>query len=599
MHDWIKPQYSLIVLCLFAELPAAVWGQDHLNSRSVETVGAFVDDNCFGIMGQIRQPGIYQFPAGPLTLARIIDEAGGLSPAAGRSIRIIRQGRSIQIFAGSRPHETLQAELLLPGDLVIVDERAETKHSSAESASRALPPASSGTNPPGPSGEQSSRIEVALLNVLSRPIIVDLDPEEATIEALWQRLQPQVSSLPQVKILSPGSPHPDPTRRLSSGTVLVFDSRSIDRERLPRLPPIVRVAADAGFEQLPPARDSLVRPHATKGAAKEFTSPTGHGDRTGAPVLAGPAFAAPRESATSVPPPPTDSTSHDDSPLSNFTETVAEAPPVPAPDSSWASGTRLFRSPNQRSEKSGSTNPEEVKGTPLVENSPSPARPALRKLQTKRRAGAAGRVQKGENAAEGMASSGIAGLERSQLTVLAGGFLLLVWGSILVYWIRTRRSRRTIRREVEPVPDDQSSELEMLIQNRVPLIEHSLSLPPQLEFHGRPAIGWKYRHDPAHSPLESAATSPAPHISRQMTEPARRELPAHRRQPVPLTHPSVREDVVQPVYPRADSPINAQRRETSASQDYMGIRPPRENSESAPPQGLLDRVLSTVHGISR
>src|SRR5579864_1110199 len=70
------------------------------------------------IMGQIGRPGVFEL-AGPLPqLAEFLNLAGGITPNASGSIRLIRGGRSSQYFLS--PKLSLQ---LIPDDLIIVESK--------------------------------------------------------------------------------------------------------------------------------------------------------------------------------------------------------------------------------------------------------------------------------------------------------------------------------------------------------------------------------------------------------------------------------------------------------------------------------------------
>lgn len=162
------------------------------------------------VMGQVSQPGTYQFPGAP-TLADAMQAAKGLKQTASPMVRIVRGQRVAQRISLA----TGANEKLLPGDLVIVD--AQATRDRAPQAGAAVPPVG---------------IQLALIGVVDRPVVVLVKPSEANPETISLKLG-QSPMKTAIHVLPPPNAVRDPSGRLPDGCVLLFDPRRIDRAELP------------------------------------------------------------------------------------------------------------------------------------------------------------------------------------------------------------------------------------------------------------------------------------------------------------------------------------------------------------------------------
>ena len=102
------------------------------------------------------------------------------------------------------------------------------------------------------------RVQIALMNLIDRPVVVKLNPQEATLVDIIRGLNQTYDVRPGIRIVQPNVSsavvhHARSGRKgLASGTVLIFDRSLIRRESLPRLPeamPIERVAQRVNYVQ--------------------------------------------------------------------------------------------------------------------------------------------------------------------------------------------------------------------------------------------------------------------------------------------------------------------------------------------------------------
>lgn len=177
-------------------------GRPKALSRRVERVAIVV-------MGEVRHPGVYSHDASQATLGSVLREAGALNANATGSLKIVRSGRmTMQTHAKSGGRMPLQH-----GDVVIAAGRRDRRGSK------------------GP-------VEIALLNLLERPVMIHLRSQHADVQSLLRLLRQPAGIASQLRILGPVVRPNNNSGNLflKSGAIIVFDPRTVERKQLPRLP---------------------------------------------------------------------------------------------------------------------------------------------------------------------------------------------------------------------------------------------------------------------------------------------------------------------------------------------------------------------------
>ncbi len=195
----------------------------------------------FGIMGAIAQPGVYFHANQRITLGELLKLAGNSTPAATGGVRIVRQGRGgMQTFLS--PESQYE---IMSGDVVLL----ETQRPQSKSGLREYRSTAAGDTAGTPAPKLPTLAYLAFVNLSPQPIIVPVPSDQATLAAVIKWLHQDEKSPPSVRVLAP-SPAvrqnfsiPPDQQLLENGTVLVFDSTTIKRERLPPFPPVIGEAA--------------------------------------------------------------------------------------------------------------------------------------------------------------------------------------------------------------------------------------------------------------------------------------------------------------------------------------------------------------------
>src|SRR5579863_9284801 len=178
-------------------LPEAIARGGEINTRVLQ---ATQDDTrpYVAIMGQIGRPGVFEL-AGPMPqLADFLTLAGGISPNASGSIRLIRGGRGSQFFLS--PKLSLQ---LIPDDLIIVESKqfvAGRQNGNTSLANGWQRKASTMSTAPAP-----AIVQIGLVNLISRPVILDIPNEQASLAQVLSLLHQPVAGNAEVTITKPGS----------------------------------------------------------------------------------------------------------------------------------------------------------------------------------------------------------------------------------------------------------------------------------------------------------------------------------------------------------------------------------------------------------
>src|SRR5579872_1382662 len=191
------------------------------------------------VMGQIGRPGVFEM-SGPLPqLAEFLNLAGGMIRNASGSIRVIRGGRSSQFFLS--PKLSLQ---LIQNDLVIVESKQSmTGQQTGTTSSASGWQSNSGTLSAAPAPPV---VQIGLVNLISRPVILDLPCEQAVLAQVLSLLHNPVTDKAQITLFKPGSGMQNVSldqasdAKLTTGVVLVFDPATVNSAVLPRLPNTIR-----------------------------------------------------------------------------------------------------------------------------------------------------------------------------------------------------------------------------------------------------------------------------------------------------------------------------------------------------------------------
>lgn len=202
--------------------------------RSDGAVGGHV-----AVIGAIARPGAYELPAANVNITDVVQIAGGLTSEASGNVRVIRKGHAgLQTFYSAQTRYPLW-----DGDVIVIDQRLAR----AQSPSR---------------GGQAPLTSVALVNLIGRPVVVDLPPQYASVRGLLQLLRSPVSSQASIYVMAPGRapqalslPLTSAPAALMTGAVVVFDPTSVMVRNLPPLPPAIRpqdVLAAQAAGRLPP-----------------------------------------------------------------------------------------------------------------------------------------------------------------------------------------------------------------------------------------------------------------------------------------------------------------------------------------------------------
>ena len=189
--------------------------------------------NYFTILGHIRRPNSYELPTSSPSLVSFVKFTGDLTRTASGNIRIVRDGRVLQSTFYT-DNSTLR---LSPGDIVIVDGRV--------GQGRILFLGNQNANSAVDDDATVGNVSVAITGIRDYPLVLTMPEERATIRWITRHLGLDPGIADSVKsITERRSDTVLQDTRLSTGTVLLFDSTLIDPSRLrDDLPVPVRASA--------------------------------------------------------------------------------------------------------------------------------------------------------------------------------------------------------------------------------------------------------------------------------------------------------------------------------------------------------------------
>lgn len=242
------------------------------NSRVVDFMNSTPQGDAYiAVLGEVKYPNVYKASGSPLTVAQLLQQAGGLTPRAGATLRLVRRGRPGQrVFLGRDDGMKLESN-----DIVIVDSVISTAGTDA-AANRA--------GGPGRPDEQLPGVYLALLDVLDRPVVVRVRPDEAYIPVVVQKLAQSPDIAPSVRVI-------ESDRRaglfaeaapLSNGSVLKFDRGRLDPRRLPQFQSAIDVKEAA--QSAAPQRSEMRGPTASQGE-RDMSQWNGDRDDRFAPLI--------------------------------------------------------------------------------------------------------------------------------------------------------------------------------------------------------------------------------------------------------------------------------------------------------------------------
>jgi|GEM_PF-3140233 len=549
----------LAVVPAFAQSPAAP-------AAPLSPLANF-PENHYTIAGEVAQPGTYTFPTHRVHLRELLRAAGGTTAAASGNVRLIRRGFVIdQTFV--TPSSTYVVQ---NGDVLIVDPRNSGVHPAADiiGGSTATP-----VEQTAGAGSRTAPIPVVLLNVQERPVVLNLTPEQATVKGLDQLLRQEHNPARRgVLLMSGSSPisfegESHSTLQLPSGTVVVYDPTSLDRGTLPSLKTPVfatsnSVNAAPGVGNFPLASGAATergpalqepppypgRPQVTiDTVSTDETRPVPVTQVTPEarkpPMDAGPAMVPPVPE-TEIEPLPLANDAAGVTPISQQVEAAAPPPPL-------------------------SESPHAVRWR----STPAAPRQSMRH--------------------EPVRTSGKAGLFAVITFAVLGG------GAVAFVIYKRREPGETPAPPANAVTVPRDNLLEALIRDQLPLLEEPVALPADLQFHGKPAEGWRYRVDARHNasnePRDTAksrpraSTPPAPHF-KPVPESSPAVADAGEVEKTPVPRPI---EKIAATAPRTPAPPEMTAAPVTASAPRRPASPARESEVEVP--RLLERVLSAVQG---
>lgn len=211
-----------------------------------------------GLLGEFNRCAAYEISQNDLNLNTVISQSGGLTPKASGIIRVIRGGRVSQDLFYS-PDTDFP---LMNGDVLIGLENSNNAIDLTNNLNG---------NNQRPTATQATPqlIQIAILNLVDRPIVFGVPPEIANLAGILRCLRQPLDQYPQIaqniKVISPqrnqGNPrlsHRTLTTSLASGTVLVLGPASgINLAMIPQsLPAPRRLQAEPEMLREAPATEA-------------------------------------------------------------------------------------------------------------------------------------------------------------------------------------------------------------------------------------------------------------------------------------------------------------------------------------------------------
>ncbi len=204
--------------------------QQHLHYRVLKyPTSTSVEKFYVTVMGEVGRPGVYEFDQPNISLPQVIELAGGLKEeSASRNIYSFRDGR-----IGPQTFYTQDSPFMVkPGDILAAGRRPDFGPGRSNRQNGAL---------------QSVPVElpqVVVLGLIDRPVLLNLPLNAASIPGLFALLRQDRNPERSIAVFPPnGRPfsyaaqNTEPVS-LQSGTIVMFDPKTVMRDGLPELPPV-------------------------------------------------------------------------------------------------------------------------------------------------------------------------------------------------------------------------------------------------------------------------------------------------------------------------------------------------------------------------
>lgn len=225
---------GLSVAGTVATLTAQQGADSRLGPAAAARPGA--RSTAIAVVGEIAQPGVYEFGTSAADLQTLVSQAGGLSSQAGENVKLLRQGQpgeNIRLTQGG-------TRALQHGDILVIESRTDGPNAAAVFAPRAH-------------AAEARKAHAVLANVLDRPVVVPLSHQLSTLPTLIEALK-QTGSQGRVMLITPGDKtgtplvttfHDRKPVPVPDGSVVIFEMRSVNPAVLPPLPAVIPVG-DSG-----------------------------------------------------------------------------------------------------------------------------------------------------------------------------------------------------------------------------------------------------------------------------------------------------------------------------------------------------------------
>ncbi len=205
----------------------------------------------FAVIGEVTRPAAYQLKQNEVTLEQLIKSAGGVTPAAGEKIRILRGGKSILILLRDD-----QAEFkLTSGDVIILDRQWR---SSARTISfDKLNQSASASGSPmivNRADLRQNRVrpnhgQIVLLGLKSQPVVLPLWGEKLTIDKLLTQYMKQPRKVAARTRVIVGKKNKSNPHLLTAGMILSIPAKLVNHDSIPQLPAAIVIENDSRQKQ--------------------------------------------------------------------------------------------------------------------------------------------------------------------------------------------------------------------------------------------------------------------------------------------------------------------------------------------------------------
>lgn len=217
--SFLRPIWlNLAILAAFGLQVDAVFGQVFSGlTKQAGISRSSQGPHYFTILGHVANPNCYELPTASPSLVKFVQFAGNPTPTASGSIRIVRDGRTVQsVF-----YREQLTEVLVPGDILVVD--GKINHGRIVLRGNQKPEANA-----------TAEVSLAITGLRDYPVILTVPSERATIRwvTLHLGLDPGVANYVKA-VTQRQSERVFQDTRLSSGTVLAFMPKFVDQSRLP------------------------------------------------------------------------------------------------------------------------------------------------------------------------------------------------------------------------------------------------------------------------------------------------------------------------------------------------------------------------------